>query len=123
MEFIWAIIAGLIIGVIARLLRPGKQDIPLWLTILIGMAGAIIGNLLASAYSMRPTIALAFCRQVGLPADRPFILYVCSALFRGSPVEERFVLDWIRHILQIAIAIVLIGLVEPVWHRRRVGRT
>ena len=39
-----------------------------------------------------------FCRQVGLPADRPFILYVCSALFRGSPVEANFVLDWIRHI-------------------------
>ncbi|HVE29088.1 MAG TPA: hypothetical protein VNC80_03390, partial [Mycobacteriales bacterium] len=44
MEFIWAIIAGLIIGVIARLLRPGKQSIPLWLTVLIGIAGAIIGN-------------------------------------------------------------------------------
>ena len=27
-----------------------------------------------------------FCRRVGLPADRPFILYVCSALFWGSPV-------------------------------------
>jgi uncharacterized membrane protein YeaQ/YmgE (transglycosylase-associated protein family) len=88
MEFIWAIIAGLIIGVIARLLRPGKQDIPLWLTILIGMAGAILGNLLASAIGVRDTSGI----------------------------------DWIRHILQIAIAIVLIGLVEPVWRRRRVSR-
>ena len=32
-----------------------------------------------------------FCRRVGLPADRPFILYVCSALFWGSPVEAAFV--------------------------------
>ena len=89
MEFIWAIIAGLIIGVIARLLRPGKQNIPLWLTVLIGIAGAIIGNLLASAFGVRDTSGI----------------------------------DWIRHILQIGVAIVLIGLVEPVWNRRRVGRT
>ena len=27
----------------------------------------------------------AFCRKVGLPEDRPFLLYVCSALFQGSP--------------------------------------
>jgi hypothetical protein len=37
-----------------------------------------------------------FCRQVGLPVDRPFILYVCSALFWGSPVEAEFVLRWVR---------------------------
>ncbi len=88
MEFIWAIIAGLIIGVIARLLLPGKQNIPLWLTILIGVAGAILGNLLATAFGVRDTSGI----------------------------------DWIRHILQIGIAIVLIGLVEPVWARRSVGR-
>jgi hypothetical protein len=40
----------------------------------------------------------AFCAQVGLDADRPFLLYVCSALFRGSPPEANFVLEWIRHI-------------------------
>jgi hypothetical protein len=36
-----------------------------------------------------------FCRRVGLPADRPFLLYVCSALFPGSPSEAAFVRDWI----------------------------
>jgi hypothetical protein len=40
----------------------------------------------------------AFARRVGLPADRPIILYVGSALFVGSPVEADFVLDWIRRI-------------------------
>jgi hypothetical protein len=39
-----------------------------------------------------------FCRQVGLPADRPFLLYVCSALFGGSPSEAAFALDWIRRV-------------------------
>jgi hypothetical protein len=37
-----------------------------------------------------------FCAMVGLPADRPFVLYVCSALFWGSPVEAEFVCRWIR---------------------------
>jgi hypothetical protein len=39
-----------------------------------------------------------FCRQVGLPADRPILLYVCSAPFIGSQPEAPFVVDWIRRI-------------------------
>ncbi|HKH71051.1 MAG TPA: hypothetical protein VKA59_06850 [Vicinamibacterales bacterium] len=39
-----------------------------------------------------------FCRQIGLPADRPILLYVCSAPFSGSPPEAPFVVDWIRRI-------------------------
>jgi uncharacterized membrane protein YeaQ/YmgE (transglycosylase-associated protein family) len=45
--FISAIIVGLIIGALARLVLPGKQDIPIWLTILIGTVGAIIGTFIA----------------------------------------------------------------------------
>ncbi len=36
-----------------------------------------------------------FCRRVGLPDDRRFLLWVCSALFKGSPVEAEFVARWI----------------------------
>jgi hypothetical protein len=38
----------------------------------------------------------AFCHRVGLPADRPFLLYVCSSLFRGTVFEPAFVEDWIK---------------------------
>jgi hypothetical protein len=38
----------------------------------------------------------AFCRRVGLPPVRPFLLYVCSALFQGSASEALFVQRWIR---------------------------
>ena len=37
-----------------------------------------------------------FCRRVGLPVDRPFVLYVCSALFWGSPIEAEFVRRWVE---------------------------
>ena len=34
-----------------------------------------------------------FARHVGLPDDRPFVLWVCSALFPGSPSEAEFVMQ------------------------------
>ena len=37
----------------------------------------------------------AFCRTVGLPADAPFFLYVCSSQFI-APHEDDFVRKWIR---------------------------
>jgi uncharacterized membrane protein YeaQ/YmgE (transglycosylase-associated protein family) len=84
---IWAIIAGLIIGSIAKLFVPGRQNIPIWLTILIGIAGALIGNFLAVVLGVRHT----------------------------------FGIDWIRHSLQVAAAVVLIMLVVPSWSRRTPG--
>ncbi|GHG23450.1 MULTISPECIES: GlsB/YeaQ/YmgE family stress response membrane protein [Amycolatopsis] len=42
-----AIVVGLIIGVLGRLLAPGKQNIPIWLTIVIGIIAAFIGTAIA----------------------------------------------------------------------------
>ncbi|GHF74271.1 putative membrane protein YeaQ/YmgE (transglycosylase-associated protein family) [Amycolatopsis bartoniae] len=41
------IVSGLVFGLIAKAILPGKQGIPLWLTILAGIVGAFIGNLVA----------------------------------------------------------------------------
>ncbi|MGH3476522.1 MAG: GlsB/YeaQ/YmgE family stress response membrane protein [Nocardioidaceae bacterium] len=41
-----AIIIGLVLGVIGRALAPGKQEIPIWLTIGVGMAAALIGTVI-----------------------------------------------------------------------------
>ena len=40
----------------------------------------------------------AFCARVGLRADRPILLYVCSALLEGSAPESGFVVRWARHL-------------------------
>ena len=37
-----------------------------------------------------------FCARVGLDPDRPFVLYTCSSLFRGTVSEPEFVEAWIR---------------------------
>jgi uncharacterized membrane protein YeaQ/YmgE (transglycosylase-associated protein family) len=44
---ITAIIVGLIIGALGRLIVPGKQSIPIWLTIVIGIVAAFIGGAIA----------------------------------------------------------------------------
>lgn len=50
---IGAIVIGLVIGVLARIVLPGKQDIPLWLTVLVGIVAALIGSLIVG--SLRDT--------------------------------------------------------------------
>jgi membrane protein YqaA with SNARE-associated domain len=39
-----------------------------------------------------------FCAHVGLPADRPFVMYACSTLFDHSPPEAKLVVEWIRQV-------------------------
>ena len=52
---ITAIIIGLIIGALGRLVVPGKQNIPIWLTILIGIVAAIVGTFIAAALGVADT--------------------------------------------------------------------
>jgi uncharacterized membrane protein YeaQ/YmgE (transglycosylase-associated protein family) len=42
-----AIVVGLIIGALGRLVVPGKQNIPIWLTIVVGIVAALIGTFIA----------------------------------------------------------------------------
>jgi uncharacterized membrane protein YeaQ/YmgE (transglycosylase-associated protein family) len=48
-----AIIIGLVIGALGRLIVPGKQDIPIWLTIVVGIVAALIGSAIVG--SLRDT--------------------------------------------------------------------
>lgn len=41
---ITAIIIGAVLGVLGRLLAPGRQRIPIWLTIIVGIVAAVIGT-------------------------------------------------------------------------------
>ena len=42
-----AIVVGLIIGVLGRLAAPGKQGIPIWMTIVVGIVAAFLGTAIA----------------------------------------------------------------------------
>ena len=51
MEIIGVIVAGVIIGLLGKWVAPGDKDnIPIWLTIVCGIAGVIIGWYIYSAF-------------------------------------------------------------------------
>ena len=51
MEIIGVIIAGIIIGLLGKFVAPGDKDnIPIWLTILCGIGGVILGWFIYTAF-------------------------------------------------------------------------
>jgi uncharacterized membrane protein YeaQ/YmgE (transglycosylase-associated protein family) len=81
MDWLWAIILGLVLGVLARIILPGKQNIPLWLTVIFGILGAIVGNAVAA----------------------------------GIGIAETSGIDWGRHLLQLAGAVLIVAVGTPLW--------
>lgn len=91
MEIIGVLIAGLIIGLLGKFVAPGDKDnIPLWLTLLCGIGGVLLG-------------------------------YWVSGLMG---VEDTNGIDWIRWVVSIVLAAVLVVIAATVTGRtsgRRVG--
>jgi len=88
-EIIGVLIAGIIIGALGKFVAPGDRDnIPIWLTILCGIGGVLIG-------------------------------YYAAA---GLGVEETSGIDWMRWIISIAVAAVLVMLAAAVTGRRSTTR-
>ncbi len=84
MEIIGVLIAGLIIGLLGKFVAPGDRDnIPLWLTVLCGIGGVLLGYYLAGALGVQDT--------------------------RG--------IDWMRWIISIAVAAVLVMIAATVTGR------
>jgi uncharacterized membrane protein YeaQ/YmgE (transglycosylase-associated protein family) len=50
-----ALIVGLIIGALGRLVLPGKQNIPIWLTMVVGVIAALIGTAIARGLGIADT--------------------------------------------------------------------
>lgn len=51
MEILGILVAGLIIGLLGKLVAPGDKDnIPLWLTVLCGIGGVLLGLFVYRAF-------------------------------------------------------------------------
>ena len=48
-SIIWTLIVGLIIGLLGRLILPGRQNISLLMTTIIGVVASLIGGLILGA--------------------------------------------------------------------------
>jgi uncharacterized membrane protein YeaQ/YmgE (transglycosylase-associated protein family) len=60
-----AAIGGLIVGLLARLAIPGRDPMPLWATILLGIVGSVLGGVVAGLLLGRDAYAWAFPFAVG----------------------------------------------------------
>ncbi len=66
-----AIIIGAIIGALGRLVIPGRQSMPIWLTIVVGIIAALLGSVIANALGVETTAGIDWIEifiQVALAA-------------------------------------------------------
>ena len=79
---IGALIIGLIIGALGRLVVPGKQDIPIWLTIVVGIVAALIGSLIVG--SLRDTDGIDWIELVVQIALAAAASQACAVVVRPT---------------------------------------
>jgi uncharacterized membrane protein YeaQ/YmgE (transglycosylase-associated protein family) len=49
MGLIWTILVGLVVGVIAKLVHPGRENLGIVMTIILGIAGSLVATFLGQA--------------------------------------------------------------------------
>jgi uncharacterized membrane protein YeaQ/YmgE (transglycosylase-associated protein family) len=49
LSLLWEMIIGLVVGVVAKFLMPGKDPGGIWITMIIGIAGSILATYLGQA--------------------------------------------------------------------------
>jgi uncharacterized membrane protein YeaQ/YmgE (transglycosylase-associated protein family) len=42
------IVFGMVVGIVARLLVPGRQHLSIWMTLLLGVLGSVVGGAVAN---------------------------------------------------------------------------
>jgi uncharacterized membrane protein YeaQ/YmgE (transglycosylase-associated protein family) len=87
MEIIGTIIFGAVIGVLARIVLPGKQPYGFIVTILLGIAGALIGYWLWGLVGGGNTLGIDWIRWVISVAAAAILSLGYSAITRRSKTE------------------------------------
>ena len=83
-----ALIIGLIIGALGRLVVPGRQSMPIWLTLLIGIAAALLGTILAAAFGVAETAGVDWIELILQVVLAAIGVALVSGLYKGrSPVR------------------------------------
>lgn len=81
---IGALFAGIIIGPLARLVLPGKQNISLGMTILVGAVGALIGGLVAQWIGVGETSGIDWIKHAIQVAVAAVAIVVYLNVARGK---------------------------------------
>ncbi|MEE4541398.1 GlsB/YeaQ/YmgE family stress response membrane protein [Streptomyces sp. V4-01] len=83
MGWLWAIIVGLVLGLIAKAILPGKQTLPLWLTVLAGIGGGVLGNGVSSWLGVRDTKGFDWTRHALQLVGAIVLVAICDAAWRA----------------------------------------
>ncbi|MEV2196382.1 GlsB/YeaQ/YmgE family stress response membrane protein [Streptomyces phaeochromogenes] len=87
MGWLWAIIVGFVLGLLAKAIIPGKQHSPLWLTTIFGIIGAIVGNAIARGFGIESTRGIDWGRhalQLGAAIVIVFLGDMMYTAMRGN---------------------------------------
>ncbi|MFI2610436.1 GlsB/YeaQ/YmgE family stress response membrane protein [Kitasatospora sp. NPDC018619] len=63
-QLLWILLIGFVLGVLAKLILRGPQSIPWWLTMLLGAAGAWLGNAVSGWIGVRHTSGVDWIRHI-----------------------------------------------------------
>jgi uncharacterized membrane protein YeaQ/YmgE (transglycosylase-associated protein family) len=81
MEIIGILVAGLIIGLLGKLIAPGDKDnIPLWLTVLCGVGGVLIGLAIYQAFGGNGSNGVDWTRWIVSIATAAVLVILASTL-------------------------------------------
>ncbi len=84
MEWVWtilgALLAGVIIGPLARLVLPGKQNIGIVMTIVVGAVGALLGGVIYEAFGGGETSGVDWIRLFVQVATAAVLVLVYGAM-------------------------------------------
>lgn len=68
------IVFGLVVGIIARLVVPGRQHMSIVVTLLLGVVGSVIGGLVANALGTGDTFELNFLGSIAAIAAAALLI-------------------------------------------------
>lgn len=81
------IVFGLVVGILARMLVPGRQQLTLGMTVLLGMVGSVVGGLVANALGTGDILELNFVGSVVAILASVFLIVVGE---RTGALRRRF---------------------------------
>ena len=84
MQILGLIVIGIVIGVLARLVLPGRQRIGILMTVLLGIAGALVGGIVASAIGEGDIFELNFIGTIAGIAAAALLIAVAEGLGTGD---------------------------------------
>jgi len=82
MSILGTIIAGIVVGILARVVLPGRQAYGWIVTILLGIGGALIGYWIASQMGVAQTRGIDWIRWILSVAAAAVLSVIFSAITR-----------------------------------------